>query len=105
MSRAVWFVAGAGAGLYAAVRVQRALDVLTPEGLADRLHALRVGAALVREEVATERAAAETHLRERLAAPHPGTPALSGPSGASGPSARPALASTHPADRTEQEGS
>ena len=46
MSRAAWFVAGAGAGVYAMVKARRTAEVLTPEGLADRLAGLSVGARL-----------------------------------------------------------
>ena len=48
MSRAVWFVAGAGAGVYAMVKARRAAEALTPEGLADRLAGLSVGSPSLR---------------------------------------------------------
>lgn len=84
MKRLVWFAAGAGAGVYAVVRARRAAEVLTPEGLADRLAGLSLGVRLFRDEVATGMAEKESDLRERLgitlAGPH--RPELSGPASA-----------------------
>ena len=68
MSRGLWFAAGAGAGIYAMVRGRRAAEVLTYDGLHDRLGALAVGARLFRDEVAQGRAEAETEVRARLGA-------------------------------------
>ncbi|WP_211357272.1 DUF6167 family protein [Nocardioides rubriscoriae] len=66
MSRALWFAAGTGAGLYVAVRARRAAEVLTVDGLQDRVGAAVVGLRMFRDEVAQGRADAETGLRERL---------------------------------------
>jgi Family of unknown function (DUF6167) len=66
MSRAFWFAAGAGAGLYAAVRARRAAEILTVDGLRDRVGAAVVGVRMFRDEVAQGRAEAETDLRERM---------------------------------------
>lgn len=66
MSRSLWFVAGAGAGVWAVQRTRRAAEALTAAGLRDRLHALDLGARLVREEVAAGRAEKEAELRPRL---------------------------------------
>jgi hypothetical protein len=66
MSRLVWFAAGAGAGLYAMTRARRAAEALTPEGLADRLAGLSVGAHLFGEEVRAGMAEKEDDVRERL---------------------------------------
>jgi hypothetical protein len=74
--RAIWFAAGAGAGVYAMVRGRRAAEALTAEGLRDRWHALGVGARLLREEVAEGRAAKESELRQRLLAAYDSTPRL-----------------------------
>lgn len=71
MSRGLWFAAGAGAGIYAMVRGRRAAEVLTYDGLHDRLGALAVGARLFRDEVAQGRAEAEDAVRARLRAPSP----------------------------------
>ena len=78
MSRMIWFAAGAGAGLYAAVRARRAAEALTADGLADRRAALSVGARLFGDEVRAGAAEKENELRERLSlAPH-GRTELSG---------------------------
>ena len=66
MSRGLWFVAGAGAGLYAAVRGRRAAEALSPDGLRDRVNGLVAGARLLRQEVAQGAADAEPVVRERL---------------------------------------
>jgi hypothetical protein len=73
MSRALWFVAGAGAGVYALTKARRLAEVLTPDGLADRLAALSVGAHLFGAEVRAGMAEKETDLRERLGLTLPGT--------------------------------
>lgn len=70
MSRALWFAAGAGAGIYAMIRGRRAADALSPDGLRDRVQALGVGARMLREEVARGRVEKEAELRERLAPAH-----------------------------------
>ena len=45
MNRGLWFVAGAGAGIYAMIRGRRAAEALTVDGLQDRLNGLAVGVA------------------------------------------------------------
>jgi hypothetical protein len=78
MRRGLWFFAGAGAGIYVVVRGRRAAEVLTADGLKDRLKGLEVGARMFRDEVAQGKAEAETDLRERLGlVPHE-TPELTG---------------------------
>jgi hypothetical protein len=75
MNRAVWFVAGAGAGAYALTRARRAAEVLTPEGLADRLAGLSLGLHLFGAEVRAGMAEKEHDVRERIGLarhhPHP----------------------------------
>ena len=66
VSRGVWFVAGAGAGIYATVRARRAAEALSADGIRDRLNGLAVGARMFRDEVVQGRAEKETELRERL---------------------------------------
>lgn len=66
MSRALWFVAGAGAGVYAMAKARRAAEALTPEGLTDRLAGLSVGARLLGEEIRAGMAEKENDLRERV---------------------------------------
>ena len=77
MSRSLWFVAGAGAGVYAISRARRVADALTPEGLADRLAGLSLGLHLFTAEVRTGMAEKENEVRERLAVASPGTPGVS----------------------------
>lgn len=79
MNRGLWFVAGAGFGVYAMVRGRRAAETLTVEGLQDRWSALAHGARLVRDEVAQGRAEAEPDLRARLGLAIDTTPELEAP--------------------------
>jgi hypothetical protein len=76
MSRSVWFVAGAGAGVYAMTRARRAAESLTVDGLRDRLGAFTVGARMFRDEVVAGRDEKETELRERLRLVPHGMPEL-----------------------------
>jgi hypothetical protein len=78
MRRGLWFVAGAGTAVYVMVRGRRAAEVLTVDGLKDRLGALEVGARVFRDEVAQGQAAKESELREKLGLVPHGTPELSG---------------------------
>ncbi len=66
MNRGFWFVAGAGAGVYAMVKARRAAETFTPEGLRDRMAGLGVGAHLFGEELRSGMQEKETELRERL---------------------------------------
>jgi Family of unknown function (DUF6167) len=66
MGRPLWFVAGAGVGVYAAARARRAAETLTADGLRDRLRGWQVGARLFADEVHQGRAERETELREQL---------------------------------------
>ena len=80
MRRGFWFVAGAGAGVYAMVRARRAAEAFTPEGLRDRFAGLGVGAHLFAQEVRAGMGERETELRERLGLSVDGTLQLeSGP--------------------------
>ena len=73
MKGGLWFVAGAGVGIYAVVRGRRAAEILTVDGMTDRLKGAQVGLQMFREEVAQGRSEKETELRERFAlAPHGG---------------------------------
>lgn len=69
MSRALWFVAGAGAGIYGVVRARRAAEAITPDGLRDRRQAYGLGARLLRDEIAAGAAEKEIELRDRLGLP------------------------------------
>jgi hypothetical protein len=76
MSRGLWFMAGAGAGVYAMVRARRVAEAFTADGLSDRWHALTLGARMFRDEVAQGQAEAETGLRERFGLVPHGLPEL-----------------------------
>lgn len=78
MRRGLWFVAGAGAGVYAMVRGRRAAEALTVDGLRDRLSGLEVGARMFRDEMAQGRSEKETELRERYGLLPHGAPELGG---------------------------
>lgn len=66
MRRGFWFVAGAGAGVYAMVRARRIAEAFTPDGLRDRVSGLGVGVQLFADEVRTGMTERETELRERF---------------------------------------
>ena len=68
MNRGLWFVAGAGAGIYVMIRGRRAAEALTIDGMQDRLNGVAVGLRMFRDEVAQGKAEAETTLRERFGA-------------------------------------
>ena len=76
MNRSLWFVAGAGAGVYAMVRGRRAAEAFTADGLRDRLSGLAVGMRMFRDEVAAGQAEKETELRHQLGLVPHGTPEL-----------------------------
>lgn len=72
MSRAVWFVAGAGAGVYSVLRARRAAEAFTADGLTDRLAGLSLGLHLFGEEVRAGAAEKEAEVRQRLGLVPPG---------------------------------
>jgi hypothetical protein len=76
MNRGLWFVAGAGVGIYGMLRARRAAESLTVDGMRDRVGAAVVGARMFRDEVAQGRADAESGLRDRLGLVPHGTPEL-----------------------------
>lgn len=90
MRRALWFVAGAGAGVYAITRARRAAEVFTPDGLADRLAGLTVGARLFADEVRAGAAEKENEMRQRVGVRFPeltagaGVPAAAGADSSAG---------------------
>ncbi|NYJ01577.1 hypothetical protein HNR19_002275 [Nocardioides thalensis] len=65
IGKGVAFAAGAAAGVYATVRVRRAMEAFTPDGIRDRISAVGVGARMMRAEFLHGAAEAETDLRER----------------------------------------
>ena len=65
--RAVWFLAGGAAGVYATSKVRKVAEALTYDGVHDRLTGWFAGARVVRDEVRAGMAEKESELRERLA--------------------------------------
>ena len=76
MRRGFWFVAGAGAGVYAVARGRRAAEALSADGLRDRWSGLALGARMLRDEVAQGAVEKETELRERYGLVPHGAPEL-----------------------------
>ena len=75
MGRPLWFVAGAGVGVYAAARARRAAESLTADGLRDRVRGGR-SARVFADEVHQGRTERETELREQLGLRPHGPPEL-----------------------------
>jgi hypothetical protein len=69
ISRPLWFIAGAGVGVYAVTKARQLAQTFTADGLRDRASALSLGARLFAEEVGTAKAAKEFELRERFGLP------------------------------------
>ena len=105
MNRGLWFVAGAGAGIYAMVRGRRAAEAFTPDGLRDRVGAAVVGARMFRDEVAQGRAETEPQMRRQLGLVSDGAPALtsSGSTSPTGPDSAASPDRATNAGPTEQE--
>lgn len=76
MPRALWFAAGAGAGVCAAVRTRRLAESLTADGLRDRWSGLTLGWRMFTDEVKTESRAHQAELRERYGLVPDGLPEL-----------------------------
>ena len=71
MGRALWFVAGAGAGLYASLRVRRLAYRLTPGGITDQVAVLGMGLRALSDEVRAGMAEREAQIVDQLALPAP----------------------------------
>ena len=69
MNRAVWFVAGAGAGVYAMNKARQLAQTLTADGLRARWQGVTHGARLVAQDAKQAQAVREDELRERLGLP------------------------------------
>jgi hypothetical protein len=74
MSRAFWFAAGAGAGVYAMTKARRAAALFTPDGLADQLAGLSRGVRIFGDEVRAGMVEKENDVRQRLGVRLPGGP-------------------------------
>lgn len=66
MSRGLWFVAGAGLGVYAMNRARKAAESLTVEGLRSRWQGFQHAARLLNEDVRQAQSDREQELRETL---------------------------------------
>lgn len=69
MSRGLWFVAGAGIGVYAMNRVRKVADSFTVEGLRARWQGAQHAAKLFSQDVRQAQADREHELRENLGLP------------------------------------
>jgi hypothetical protein len=69
MGRTFWFVAGASAGLYTSIKARRLAYRLTPEGVADQLASLGLGARAFADEVRAGMAEREEQIARDLALP------------------------------------
>ncbi|MGN0063179.1 MAG: DUF6167 family protein [Nocardioides sp.] len=67
--RPLWFLAGAGVGVYAVTKARQLAETFTVDGLRDRASAVAVGARLFAEEVSAGQAEKEVELRERFGLP------------------------------------
>jgi hypothetical protein len=67
MSRTFWFAAGAASGVYALVKAKRTARNFTPDGVAARMAAWRIGAQAFAAEVAVGMAEREAAIRKELA--------------------------------------
>ena len=65
MKRGFWFVAGAAAGVYGAVKARRVAEAFTADGVRDRASAASLGARMFRNEFHQARTDAEADLRQR----------------------------------------
>lgn len=100
IARPLWFLAGAGAGVYAAFRARRAAEAFTVDGLRDRASALSLGVRLFAEEVAQGQVEKETELREQFGLRPLAHAALDQAPPVLTPGPPPAIHSTH---RSQQE--
>ncbi|UYM04823.1 DUF6167 family protein [Solicola gregarius] len=71
--RTLWFLVGAGAGVYTSIKARRLAYRLTPAGLADQAAALGAGVQAFGDEVRAGMAERETQIAEELGLPAPRT--------------------------------
>lgn len=69
MGRTFWFVAGASAGLFTTIKARRLASRLTPEGIADQLASLGIGARVFADEVRIGMAEREAEIARELGLP------------------------------------
>lgn len=69
MSRALWFAAGAGAGLWTTLKARRLAYRLTPAGVTDQVATWALGARIFAEEVRLGMTEREAQIARELALP------------------------------------
>ncbi len=74
--RTLWFLVGAGAGVYTSVKARRLAYRLTPAGLADQAAALGLGVRAFGDEVRAGMAEREAQIAEELGLPAEGVARL-----------------------------
>ena len=67
--RTLWFLVGAGAGVYTSIKARRVAYRLTPAGLADQAAALGLGIRVFGDEVRAGMAEREEQIAEELGLP------------------------------------
>lgn len=76
MKRGFWFLAGAGAGVYAMTKARRVAEAFTVEGVRDRVSGAAAAARIFRDEMVAGQQEKESELRERLGLVPHGMPEL-----------------------------
>ena len=74
--RTLWFLVGAGAGVYTSIKARRLAYRLTPAGLADQAAAVGLGARAFGEEVRAGMAEREAQIADELGLPADSVPQL-----------------------------
>ncbi len=69
MGRALWFAAGAGAGLWTTLKARRIAHRLTPDGVTDQVATWGLGARAFADEVRLGMAEREAEIAQELALP------------------------------------
>ncbi|MCB0906131.1 MAG: hypothetical protein KDB63_03305 [Nocardioidaceae bacterium] len=81
MKRGFWFLAGAGAGVYAMTKARRVAEAFTVEGVRDRVSGAAAAARIFRDEMVAGQQEKESELRERLGLVPHGMPELTAAGG------------------------
>ncbi|UPK76972.1 DUF6167 family protein [Nocardioidaceae bacterium SCSIO 66511] len=74
--RTLWFLVGAGAGVYTSIKARRLAYRLTPAGLADQAAAVGLGFQAFGDEVRAGMAEREAQIAEELGLPPQRTPQM-----------------------------
>jgi hypothetical protein len=76
MRRGFWFLAGAGAGVYAMNKARQVAEAFTVDGVRDRVSGAAAAARIFRDEMVAGQQEKESELRERLGLVPHGVPEL-----------------------------